>query len=319
MAVQDPFAGFARGWFVIAFSDDIGVGIVRPLNYFGTRLVAFRGASGKVNILDAHCPHLGADLGVGGTVEGDTIRCPFHAWRFDGQGTCVDVPYATKIPKGACLRTWPVLERNGVVFVWHDSGAAAPDWEIPVLPECDDDTWSAWSTNLLTVATQPKEIVENVADKAHFPTVHRTIVERFSNEFSGHLAIQHTQGVAHPKGGGTDQFELTATYYGPAYQISVMDGVLQSRLLLAHTPIDEHSLDLRFGVMLKEIGDADKTARFAEKYVENLTIGFHEDIEIWENKRYRSRPALCEGDGPIGRLRVWYRQFYGDAVVRESV
>jgi 3-ketosteroid 9alpha-monooxygenase subunit A len=45
-------------------------------------------------------------------------------------------------------------------------------------------------------------------------------------------------------------------------------------------------------------------------YVENLRLGFHEDIAIWENKVYRESPRLVDGDGPIGKLRAWYKQFY---------
>jgi len=51
-------------------------------------------------------------------------------------------------------------------------------------------------------------------------------------------------------------------------------------------------------------------AEFSAAYVRNLQLGFEQDIAIWENKRYRTRPALCDGDGPLGRLRRWYRQFY---------
>jgi len=89
-----------------------------------------------------------------------------------------------------------------------------------------------------------------------------------------------------------------------------MKGYLESRLLLAHTPVDEEYLDLRFGVSLKIVGDAERTAGFAKQYIDNLRLGFHEDIALWENKRWRDRPTICEGDGPIGRLRTWYRQFY---------
>ena len=65
--------GFATGWYVIAFKEELASGQVLPLRYFDTRLVAFRGESGVVHVLDAHCPHLGADLGVGGTVVGGTV------------------------------------------------------------------------------------------------------------------------------------------------------------------------------------------------------------------------------------------------------
>ena len=85
---------FPNGWFQVAYSDEVADGDVVPLQYFGKDLVLFRGQDGVPRVLDAFCPHLGAHLGYGGRVEDNCIRCPFHAWRFDGAGKCVDVPYA---------------------------------------------------------------------------------------------------------------------------------------------------------------------------------------------------------------------------------
>ena len=52
----------------------------------------------QVSIVDAYCPHLGANLGVGGHVRGNCIECPFHGWRFDGEtGQCVSIPYTDKV------------------------------------------------------------------------------------------------------------------------------------------------------------------------------------------------------------------------------
>lgn len=52
----------------------------------------------QVSIVDAYCPHLGANLGVGGRVHGNCIECPFHGWQFDGEtGQCVKIPYAEKV------------------------------------------------------------------------------------------------------------------------------------------------------------------------------------------------------------------------------
>lgn len=306
--------GYPRGWFVVCFADELLRQEVKSLAYFGQRLVAYRTEAGDPVVLDATCPHLGADLGVGGTVVGDTVRCPFHAWRFGPDGLCVETPYADKIPPtGDRVRSWPVRERNGLIFVWHDWAGpdSEPDWEIPVLQEHGASEWTDWKRALLHIDTDPREVLENVADRAHFGPVHSTNITHFENEFVDHTATQLNRGVAYPKGGGKDEFELTATYFGPAYQITWMEGVLSSRLLLCHTPVRPGRIDLRFGAMLKLVkGDQALTESFAEHYSANLDKGFREDIAIWENKVWRDRPVLCDGDGAIMKLRKWYRAFY---------
>ena len=213
------------------------------------------------------------------------------------------------------MAPWPVLERNGMIFLWYHPDQAEPDFDVPFLPNHEADDWLPWAHSCIQIKTHSKEIVENVVDIAHFRPVHGTQIEKFENEFNDHMAVQRTSGVAYPRGGGTDKFDLVATYYGPGYQISDMDGVLQSLLVNAHTMIDENTLDLRFGVAIKPNPDVvaeEHHERFAQAYVDNLTTGFLEDVAIWENKLYRQHPVLCASDGPIMKLRKWYRQFYAD-------
>jgi 3-ketosteroid 9alpha-monooxygenase subunit A len=311
---KNLFPGYPKGWFVIAFSDELPKSGVVPVEYFGRKMALFRGEDGEPHLLDTYCAHLGASLAAGGKVVGNTIECPFHAWRYGGDGRCVDIPYAKKIPKKACVESWTLSEKNGLVYMWHHPARTGPEFDIPTLDAWGDAGWTRWTMSKLRIKTHPKEIVENVVDKAHFPKVHNTHVESFENEFVGHQAIQRTRAIAYPIGGGKDEFEITATYFGPGYQLSWMKGLLEARLLNAHTPVDEDHLDLRFGVMLKIVGNAEKTKKFADMYAENLRLGFHQDIAIWENKKYRRVPVLCDGDGPIIKLRQWYAQFYGDAV-----
>jgi 3-ketosteroid 9alpha-monooxygenase subunit A len=213
-----------------------------------------------------------------------------------------------KVPPRACIKTWTVRERNGFVFLWHDRFDRPPSYEIPEIAEHGDPGWTGWTHSLMTIKTHPREIIENVADSGHFPAVHGTHLEQFDNEFVDHVAIQRSAGVAYPRGGGSDRFKLTATYYGPAYQVTEMDSFIRNRMVNAHTPIDESTLHLRFGVMLEK-----NAAKYADVYRDNLTLGFGEDVQIWENKLWRDRPMLCDGDGAIGALRRWYRQFYPEA------
>ena len=94
-----------NGWFAVAFSHELREGEVRPLHYFGEDLVLFRTRSGRARVLDAFCPHLGAHLGHGGRVMGESVRCPFHGWSFDGaSGSCTQIPYCERIPQQALVR-----------------------------------------------------------------------------------------------------------------------------------------------------------------------------------------------------------------------
>ncbi|RYZ63644.1 MAG: 3-ketosteroid-9-alpha-hydroxylase, partial [Proteobacteria bacterium] len=305
---------YPKGWFVVCFSDDVPVGGTKQLHYFGEELVAFRGEDGVVRVLDGYCAHMGANLGAGGKVCGNTIQCPFHAWKFSGTGECVEIPYAKKIPLKARQRVWLTREVNGVVLVHHDALGGAPDYDIPVIEDYGSVEWLPWTKNMYTIKTHPREIIENIADKGHFPMVHDTEIEDFTFEVDRHMAHQYVKGKALIRGGGVDNFASKTTYHGPGYLIMRMDGALKNYMLVAHTPRDEGSVDLRMGVMLKIVGNAEKTQGYVGQYMTNLKAGFEDDIRIWENKLYRETPVLCDGDGPITQARRWYRQFY----VRET-
>jgi 3-ketosteroid 9alpha-monooxygenase subunit A len=301
---------YPRGWFVAAFSSEIPSQGVKSLRFFGEKLVAFRGEDGVVHILDAYCAHMGADLAAGGVVVGNSIRCPFHAWRYCGTGECVEIPYAKKIPPKARQRAWAVRELNGVVLLWHDERDASPDFEIPAIPEFGSPNWTPWNTGHYAIRTHPREIVENLADRAHFPAVHRTDIDDFEFTVDRHTATQRVKGRAHLPGGGVDQFASSTTYHGPGYLLMRMSGLMQNYMLVAHTPVDVGSLELRMGVMLKNVAGPAEMAGISTLYMANLKAGFEDDIRIWENKLYRDLPVLCDGDGPITQLRRWYRQFY---------
>ena len=85
-----PF--YPNGWLPVLESSVLKKSQILPIFAFGNDLVAFRSTAGKVTVLDAYCPHLGAHLGYGGRVMNDTVNCPFHEWVFNESGDCVHIP-----------------------------------------------------------------------------------------------------------------------------------------------------------------------------------------------------------------------------------
>jgi len=110
------------GWFMVAYSDELEIGEVKPLYYFGKDLVLWRGEDGQARIVDAYCKHLGAHMGYGGRVKGNSLECPFHA----------------------CEAQWKVVESNKQVLVWYHPFNVAPKWEPESFDQVHDPDWTEY-------------------------------------------------------------------------------------------------------------------------------------------------------------------------------
>jgi 3-ketosteroid 9alpha-monooxygenase subunit A len=110
-----------------------------------------------------------------------------------------------------------------------------------------------------------------------------------------------------------------ATYFGPAYQITDLRAglgnlAIDSILLNCHVPLTTDSFDLTLGMLVRKnpsLSD-EQNHEIAKNFFGFTRIGFQQDMDIWQNKVRIDNPLLVEGDGPIHRLREWYRQFYVD-------
>lgn len=318
-----PPARYARGWHCLGLASEYKDGKPHSLNIFGTRLVVFQGESGKLNVLDAWCPHMGADLGLG-EVKGDSVVCRFHGWKWGADGVCNHIPYAKRIPPKAKIKSWPTCEENKMLFVWNDpeGNGPTPDVAIPRIEQVfKPEEWSDWSLVKWTIKNNCRELIDNIADMAHFVSVHGSDnVVYFADVFEGHKATQIMVGANSRLGGAEEYLTTIATYYGPAYQITHMFGAMggypvESILLNSHTPIDQNSFELRFGVLVKKFPGMTQEAcdQMVKTYVDLTNKAFGEDVQIWHNKVRIDNPLLCEGDGPIYQNREWYEQFYTDA------
>ncbi len=121
--------GFARGWHCLGLLKTFKDGKPHAIEAFGTKLVVFADSKGDIKVLDGYCRHMGGDL-TQGEVKGDSIACPFHDWRWGGNGKCTGIPYARRVPPLARTRAWTTLEQNGQLFVWNDPEGNPPPEEI---------------------------------------------------------------------------------------------------------------------------------------------------------------------------------------------
>ncbi len=310
MANRFPFPPFPKGWFQVAYSDELEPGGVKPLRYFGKDLVLFRTESGVAHLLDAFCPHLGAHLGHGGVVKGDSIECPFHAWTFDGGGRCTSIPYADKIPKKATMSPWTIREYGGLIHAWHHPDGAAPDFELPEQPELLSDEWSDPVRRSWTIKTCNQEMAENSVDAAHFEYLHgtagmpETVAEPHGALLHAKSKIMMTVGANKVPG------SIDVHCYGFGYTTTRFRGLVETLLVSSATAIEEELTEIRFTFLVKKLGGIETTKGIGRAFVKEVSSQLEQDIPIWENKIYIDPPVLCDGDGPVGVFRKWARQFY---------
>jgi len=301
-----------NGWFAVAFSNELVPGEVRRIRYFDEDLVLYRGREGAPKVLDAYCPHLGAHLAEGGRVVGDTIRCPFHGWRFDGTGACVEIPYCKRIPPNARLRGWDVVEKNRLIFVWHHAEGKPPSWDFPAMPELHHPDWSEPRSFELKVAVHMQDMHENNNDPVHFQFVHSS-PEVPPSEISFGEGGRYMRMVG--KGQrvtplGTFETLLERDSWGLGLSAVRVSGIPGAGLLMysSTSPVDQgHSHSRWLFTVTKNLADV-----AGEQFIQELSAGVKQDLRIWENKIHRARPVLCEADRYLAEFRQWTRQFYSE-------
>ncbi len=308
--------------------EDFRDGAPHQIDAFGTSLVVFETSDGTLSVLDAYCRHMGGNL-AHGTVKGDSIACPFHDWRWGGNGKCTGIPYARRVPPLARTRAWTTIERNGQLYVWNDPQGNPPpaDVTIPEIEGFGSSEWTDWTWNsLLVEGSHCREIVDNVVDMAHFYYVHFSFPRYFKNVFEGHVATQYMQSTPrHDISVGTSYDDPNSTlrsdasYFGPSYMIdklwSEANGMMIETVLInCHYPVSADSFVLQWGAMVKKPeGLSDEVANgMAAQFAEGVELGFKQDVDIWLNKSRIDNPLLSEEDGPVYQLRRWYQQFYVD-------
>ncbi len=162
-------------WYVVLSTTELGnapLGVRR----LGLDLVFWRDGEGRPQVAVDRCPHRGAALSAGEVIDGCVV-CPFHGFRFNGDGACTAIPAHPDrtLPKAMSLAMLGSREAHGFVWVWTGP-TATPSTPVPFF---DLEGWCYTGSELREpVATHYTRAIENQLDFAHLPFVHRSTIGR---------------------------------------------------------------------------------------------------------------------------------------------
>ncbi len=328
---------YPDGWYRLMTSKSLGRGQIRYLECLGRALVVWRSKDGDdVHAMQAFCPHLGANLRHG-RVREDRIECPFHNWQFTGDGRAACVPYSDSVPSRVAADSFPVQDVNGQIFLYHRADAArqrAGDdvpYPVPRIPELDDGSFAyRGHHDAGRVRMHIVEFLENTADFAHFKYIHSQMTVPWTQIPVPGVQLEHRPGweldddrpwrlyfldetVLKLGGRRLERTRASArvTCTGPAsivnFRITIPDAG-EVEIVQTHLPVGplEQQVDFHW------FADRRMPRLLVWYVVGNWISQWQHDIQIWENKTYTTHPTLCRDDGPVVRLRRWYRQFFPD-------
>jgi len=162
-----------RYWQPIHVSEKLAQGTIVPIRILGEDLALYRGESGKAHVMTNECPHRLSILSTG-WVEGETIRCRYHGWRYDESGQCVEQPgeakpFCAKVPK---LASYPTHETHGLIFAYLGEGDAPAFRALPGLEEGAREGWTVCPSAEM-IPCNYFQSAENIMDDVHVNFSHR--------------------------------------------------------------------------------------------------------------------------------------------------
>lgn len=302
---------YTRGWFAVGWSQDLPVGAIKKLRQFGETYTMFRGTDRTVGIIDDICPHLGAHFSDGGTVQGNSVRCPYHHWCFGRGGECTGIPYSQKIPAKARVRSHAVVERYGIIFMYRDRAGGLPSYALPSIENFVEEDYGPPARYEFAVRVHGQDIMENSVDSAHFRAVHghATPVNEFHVEGK---ELRITQVVTLRRFFTELKGELQFHMIEPGFHYVHFPEIMKVRALVFSSlvPVDEELTNHRLMIWVKKLPLPGLSRLIRRIVISEMMRTYREDLQIWQSKEYLPHPVLCDGDGAIMKLRRWYGQFF---------
>lgn len=131
----------ANAWYVAGFKHELDGGKVLARRFLGTPVVMLRHSGGQAAALEDLCPHRLMPLSAGRRI-GDELQCGYHGMRFSTAGTCTLAPGQARASTQACVRTFPLAERHGLLWIWMGQPERA---ELDLIPDIRWNDCPGWT------------------------------------------------------------------------------------------------------------------------------------------------------------------------------
>ena len=183
---MDPF--LRNAWYMVGWSEELGEGLLAR-RIAGRSLVLYRAEDGAPVALDDRCPHRFAPLSLGRR-QGDAIGCAYHGLTFDRTGACIHNPFSDKPPARAVVRSWPLVERDGMVWMWRGEPQAADPALIPPFPMLAESPFSRTLHGYVLMKANYEYGSDNLMDLSHIEFVHTGSFAGMGVIFAGAYDLQ---------------------------------------------------------------------------------------------------------------------------------
>lgn len=163
-----------NAWYVAGFNDELEKHDVVSRRFLDIPVIMFRNSEGKIGALEDLCPHRLMPLSFGKR-KGDQIQCGYHGMRFSIDGRCTTAPGQDSAPASADLKTFPLVDRHGLLWIWMGNAALADETLIPDMHWNSDPNWEA-SRGYHHIEADFRLSVDNLMDLGHESWVHQRTI-----------------------------------------------------------------------------------------------------------------------------------------------
>ena len=163
-------------WYVAMWGDDLELGAVAGRTILGEPVALFRKTDGTVAAITDQCSHRFAPLSRG-KVCGDHLQCPYHGLEFSADGQCAVNPHGSgRITPQLHLRSYPVVERHTILWIWMGDQPADPDL-IPDFSHLDDGAPGIVSKrDWMVIDVDYRLMSDNLLDLSHANFLHEGLL-----------------------------------------------------------------------------------------------------------------------------------------------